>query len=137
MEEAFAELRKMAGVQFDPALVERFIEVVGSRAPRRSEPGVVDKEVTLSLCLQTERMARAVDERDLEAIRALAQHLELIAAKSNLPSMQELAAEIGRTAADERELPQLIELVHDLMELCLAAQDATLRQDCANSQRGV
>lgn len=133
--EAFAELRKMAGLQFDPALVERFIEVVSRRTPRCEEKATVDKEVTLNLCLQTERMARAMDDRDFSAIRALAQHLELTAAKSELSVMRDLASEIGRVADDPAELPQLVELVHDLMELCLATQNACLSKDREDSPR--
>ena len=68
--DAFVELRKMSGIQFDPQLVERFIEVMSQRAPKREESHSADKEVTLNLCLQTERMARAVDERDFASIRA-------------------------------------------------------------------
>jgi putative nucleotidyltransferase with HDIG domain len=133
--EAFTELRRMAGIQFDPALVERFIEVVSQRTPRREEHGAADKEVTLNLCLQTERMARAMDDRDFGAIRALAQHLELTAAKSDLNVMRDLACEIGRLADDPSELPQLVDLVHDLMELCLATQNACLSRDRESSLR--
>lgn len=133
--EAFAELRKMSGVQFDPMLVERFIDVMSQRSPRREEPHSADKEVTLSLCLQTERMARAVDDRDFASIRALAERLELTAAKSDLNVMHELAGEIGRVADDPAELPQLVDLVHDLMELCLATQRACLAKDQQNAPR--
>jgi hypothetical protein len=134
--EAFVELRKMAGIQFDPQLVERFIEVMSQRAPKREESHSADKEVTLNLCLQTERMARAVDERDFASIRALAQHLESTAAKSELSVMHELAVEIGRVANDPAELPQLVELVHDLMELCLATQRACLARNQESATRG-
>lgn len=133
--EAFAELRKMAGTQFDPQLVERFIEVMSQRTPKREETHSADKEVTLNLCLQTERMARAVDERDFSSIRALAHHLESTAAKSDLTVLHELAIEIGNVANDPAELPQLVELVHDLMELCLATQRACLARDQENAPR--
>lgn len=135
--EAFAELRKMAGVQFDPVLVERFIETMNQRSRKREESNSADKAVTLNLCLQTERMARAVDERDFASIRALAERLELTAAKSELSVMRELATEIGRVANDPAELPQLVELVHDLMELCLATQRACLTKDRENAPRSI
>jgi diguanylate cyclase (GGDEF)-like protein/PAS domain S-box-containing protein/putative nucleotidyltransferase with HDIG domain len=128
-EQAFEELRKMAGKQFDPALVERFIEAVGRRAPRKEESGAIDKEVTLNLCLQTERMAKAVDDRDFGAIRALAKRLEMTAAKSDFSVLRELAEEIGRAADDPDELPQVVELVHDLLELCLSTQKTCLSRD--------
>ena len=64
----------------------------------------------------------------------VAQHLESTAAKSELSVMHELAVEIGRVANDPAELPQLVELVHDLMELCLATQRACLARDQASAR---
>ena len=61
-EEAFAELRRCAGTQFDPAIVEQFIEKVGSRDESRvTRVGAVSKQTALQIGKEIERLAQALD----------------------------------------------------------------------------
>jgi diguanylate cyclase (GGDEF)-like protein/PAS domain S-box-containing protein/putative nucleotidyltransferase with HDIG domain len=125
-EVAFAELRRMGGSQFDPDLVERFIEIVSHRlsaAPQASVP--INRELALNLGLQTERLAGAIDDLDFAAIRAVATHLKSTADAHGLDSLA-AAAELLLTGAHESDMAQLADIVHEIITLSLTAQQAHL-----------
>ena len=134
-EAAFAELRRTAGRQFDPELVERFIEVVSTRQPVESAAlGAVNKELALNLGLQTERLAKAIDDQDIKSIRALALHLETVARQHGLVPMQK-AAEMLQASATDSDLPQMVHLIQEIIEMSLVAQQAylTMNHDMAQA----
>jgi diguanylate cyclase (GGDEF)-like protein/PAS domain S-box-containing protein/putative nucleotidyltransferase with HDIG domain len=125
-EAAFAELRRMAGIQFDPELVERFIEIVSNRqVAQPNAPGLASKELALHLGLQTERLASALDVHDLTAIRAVALHLKATAEAHGLAPLAE-ASDLLTTSAGTDDLPQMVSVIHQIIDLSLAAQQAYL-----------
>lgn len=128
-ETAFAELRRMGGMQFDPELVERFIEVVSQRAkPLTSSTLPISRELALNLGLQTERLASAIDDRDFATISAIAAHLQATAKAHGLSNLAE-ASELLQSSAGDRDLAQLIEVVHEISGLSLLAQQVHLAVD--------
>lgn len=133
-EEAFAELRRMAGLQFDPQLVERFIEVVRQRSS--AEPvsmGAVTKELALHLGLQTERLATALDNNDFTTIRAIATHLSGTANAHGLESLVK-AAELLKSSDEDTDLTQMVTVIHEIIDLSLAAQQTCLKINCDMAQ---
>lgn len=129
-EAAFAELRRCAGQQFDPQLVERFIDGILARDENR-QPVVqaVSRQTALQISVEIERLARALDEQDLSSMSSLAGRLKQTAAKSGIPSMAELAGQIEELAAEEPDLLDLVKLTTDLLDLCRSTQRAFLTGD--------
>ena len=124
-EEAFEELRRCAGTQFDPNLVEHFIEIVVQRnAAAPIDVQVTSKEAALQIGLQIEQVVRSLDDHDLTRLASLAKHLEGTAAKSQIPRISEVAAELSRAATDDAEVDVLISLTHELLDLCRSTQKA-------------
>ena len=120
---AFAELRRCAGTQFDPRLVERFIAIAEDyRTEQRLHVG--SKQTALQLGLQIEQLASAMDQQDIGGIHALATRLEATAAKNRVPEVQRLAGELGKCAAGEPDLHALVSMTRDLLDLCRSAQIA-------------
>ena len=66
-QEAFEELRRCSGVQFDPELVKHFIEVV-SKDPLHASQREVSKQMALAMGIQAERIAIALESRDFASL---------------------------------------------------------------------
>ena len=118
-EDAFQELRRCSGEQFDPELVERFIEAVGARDERRAKkkPDVSDA-VRLEIGLEVERLAVAVSSSDLSQLSVTASRLAAMAAKQGVRKVAELATEIEVAAAKDRDLVRIVPLATNLMDAC-------------------
>jgi diguanylate cyclase (GGDEF)-like protein/PAS domain S-box-containing protein/putative nucleotidyltransferase with HDIG domain len=132
-EAAFAELRRMGGTQFDPELVERFIDTVSSRSLVSScQPGPLSKDLALNLGLQTERLATALDDRDYKTIQAMAMHLKSTAEAHGLKPLAE-AADLLQECEGDSDLPQMVNVIHQIIDLSLSAQQAylTINSDMA------
>ncbi len=129
-EEAFTELRRCADKQFDPDLVERFIEVVEARnnTHATSAPDS-SKAAALSYGMQIERMTDALERNDIDSLAALASRLNMTATKYNETNIADIAAELQSAAsADDADLKMLVELTSDLLNHCRSAQRAYLDQ---------
>lgn len=126
-EEAFAELRRCAGRQFDPELVERFIEVIQGHEPQHLP--VASKQLALQVGLQIERLAQAVDDQDSAGIKALSARLETTAARGGIHEIQKVAASIRQVADEDGDLVRLLQMVNELLALCRSAQKAYASTD--------
>ncbi|MCA9146055.1 MAG: diguanylate cyclase [Planctomycetaceae bacterium] len=126
-DEAFCELRRCAGTQFDPDLVERFIEVVCDK-PQLSQTSSdkMSRQTAVQMATQIEELARALDEQDLATIEALAGRLQATAACAGATEMESLAAKLNQSVTESDDASEIFELTIELMDLCRSAQRAAV-----------
>jgi diguanylate cyclase (GGDEF)-like protein/putative nucleotidyltransferase with HDIG domain/PAS domain S-box-containing protein len=118
-EDAFAELRRCAGTQFDPQLVERFIEAVLAReASHRHRSASATPRTALMIRLDVERLACAVEARNLSMLTELARRVASAAAEDGLLQVAECANEVQRAATGSGDVEQIRRLTDDLLKLC-------------------
>ena len=128
-EEAFQELRKCAGEQFDPAIVEKLIQVISIRGDDfSSNQHQLSKAAALNIGLQIERLAEALDNHDREGINAIASRLKETATKHGADSIAMQAEEIALELKEDCELYELISCTNRLIDLCRSSQRALI--DC-------
>lgn len=126
-ENAFAELRRCAGTQFDPALVERFIDAVQSRDQSRSGDRLAaSKQIALKIGLETERLADALDRRNVDELAYMALCLRKTAREHGIGEIEELAAELEECVESDPDLVSLVDLTVKLLDLCRSTQRAYL-----------
>jgi diguanylate cyclase (GGDEF)-like protein len=122
-EQAFTELRRCAGKQFDPELVERLITAVQASDHSRNVPALmVPNQTALRIRLEIERLACALDERDMSMLAAMAGRIASVATKDGLPQIAEVASLLERTSGDQTDLEGILKLTNELLELCRSPQ---------------
>lgn len=131
---AFEELRRCAGTQFDPNLVERFIELVQGRDENRQVNALsVDQERWIQLSIEAEHLASAVDARDIDALSAFAHHLNAAALKMELPRIAELALRVHDATRIDRDLSKVLQTTTELLTLCQSAQQKIIAPRAATA----
>ena len=127
-EDAFEELRRCASSQFDPNLVETFIEIASTQQIGQvADMNDVSKTTAIKIGQQIEQLAEVLDNHDVESLGILSRRLAHMATQSGIGSIASLATEISETVDQNPDLPVLIELTNDLIELCRATQGAYLQ----------
>lgn len=116
--EAFAELRRCASSQFDPELVERFIEVVQQRIERGLTVSVsLEQEGAHAVEIQVRRIAAAFDKKDFDGLSVLATQLHVISLRYNLAQLSDDAARL-ETAIKSKDVLAIIDSINSLVESC-------------------
>lgn len=127
---AFAELRRCSGTQFEPELVERFIQVASTIKPGPPKKVTkITKQAALNIGLQIERLAEALDSRDKAGIGSIASRLSETATKHGVTSIAEKANEITREIELDGELYDLLRCTVELMDICRHSQRSLVSTD--------
>ncbi len=113
-EQSFEELRKCAGSQFDPELVEHFIHTVSQRSAEQDKREMKVAR-RLRLALDSERIATALRRGDLQMVAALAGHLQATAMLLGDTRTAELAGQIRVADAESMDVKSLVQQVQSLL----------------------
>ena len=132
---AFAELRRFAGSQFDPELVEDFITMIQDlNYPTKSETPQITRDAALSVGTQMERIAQAVDELDIDGLTHLAKRLHTTAAKQGFGSVSALAKKLDLQLSEDPDAVALLQTTHELMDITRSALRASVDGSAQLSQ---
>ena len=120
-QEAFDELQRCAGTQFDPRLVERFIAVVEDFEYAESVQ-VNSKHAAIQFGLQMEELAAAIDAENVSQVREIASKLKTDAAASGVEIIEQTSDKLLDATDGELDLHEIAVVTRDLMDLCRSAQ---------------
>jgi len=119
-DEAFEELRRCAGQQFDPEWTERFIETVKNIDwDSQCRTGQTLPAVILSLGKLLDRLVTALQSNDIPVMSTISSRLATIALRHGDAKTSQLAAELQlETRADQPDVVRILKLTTSLLQIC-------------------
>jgi diguanylate cyclase (GGDEF)-like protein/PAS domain S-box-containing protein len=121
-EEAFEELKRYSGTQFDPDLVFWFIDVVRQQNIAAIPQGMVSKESALQMGLHIEQLVDAVDRQDISAMATWAHQLEMTAAKAEAIDIEMRARAVRQSIENPTSFEKAVELSLELVNTARTAR---------------
>jgi len=118
-EEAFAELRRCAGTQFDPAMVDRLIAIVSDNGHcQRLTDETRAQQDSLRIVTLAEKLATAVQSRDGRTLGSVAGELHQLARDDGLNNLADQAQLLENAANNGVNWEEVIEQSVHLLEEC-------------------
>jgi HPt (histidine-containing phosphotransfer) domain-containing protein len=125
--QAFAELRRCSGTQFDPELVERFISAVRFQSDQSPAMLSISTDSALDIGLQIEQLVMALDDQDITALRRIADRILATAGRCGIEALTETAGQLQAALADGSDMIEVMQCANDLLDLCRMSQSALIR----------
>jgi diguanylate cyclase (GGDEF)-like protein/putative nucleotidyltransferase with HDIG domain len=122
---AFEELRRCAGEQFDPGVVERFIDAV-SKNPIHATHRGASRQMALAMGIQAERIAIALETRDFASLGSMAGQLVATTRDECWEPVTAIAVKLQDAAKNDPDMFTLVSLTTELMQICNASQEFCL-----------
>jgi hypothetical protein len=117
--DAFRELRRCAGTQFDPVLVDHFIDVVqASDESRRERDALVSNSIRLEIGREVETLLAAVNMASWTDLPLAAEKLADRASKYGLERIASVAKDIEVAASENRGQMEIMQLASKLLGVC-------------------
>lgn len=140
--EAVTELRACAGTQFDPDLVEHFIQKIDATVPEfATGANEVRKLTAIEIGSQVERLAVAINAQDVDEIYRVSDMITAMADAIGLTDIGNAARHVANRSTDSETDPetnsetteisasmQLLRQARDLIDTCRSTQSSFLRQ---------
>ncbi|MCA9138599.1 MAG: diguanylate cyclase, partial [Planctomycetales bacterium] len=134
-EVAIEELRRFAGTQFDPELVEHFASVITSKPD--FDGSATCGETAVQIGFQVERLTAAIDDQDTESLQVLAARLGLYARHCDIESIAEVADRIHEhVRAENVSWLELLQDANELIEICRITQSELLEKQSDSAATG-
>jgi len=120
--EAFDELRRCAGTQFDPELVGRIISAVRVRSGDRTELPGVSTDIALDIGQQIEQLVAALDDQDVGELRNMTMRLHSTADRAGIQHMANVADQLMESLDNEKDMIGIMQSANELLDLCRLTQ---------------
>ncbi len=138
--DAVEELRRCAGTQFDPELVERIVSAVRVRTGDRTDMPGVSSDIALDIGQQIEHLVAALEDQNVGELRELTQRLHTTADRAGIQYMAEVADQLTEALDDESEMMPIMQCANELLDLCRLTQVSLIHgetqrfsaSDCVN-----
>ena len=135
-EEAFAELRRCAGTQFDPVMVDRFTDLqIGWRLDSRYCTTSGPDRSAIRVGHLTERTLYAYETHDAPALSQALSQLAVVGEKHDYPAIHHLAIQLMQAVSerDRSSWDLAVPILQDLIDTCLTVQRAHVRDVACRS----
>ena len=138
--EAYAELRRCAGSQFDPELVERFIVAVRLRSSQSEyENGEmkISRESALNIGLVLEQLISALEDQNTQQLLDITDSVTITATTHGLTDIAKTAKQLHDTLGESYDEIEVMQLAGELLDLCRATQATPIEAEpvCATLER--